>query len=167
MKRLVPWMFLLTLSACGPGQPPGAAGPVEITESTACSLDGMLLAEYPGPKAQIHYEQGPPDFYCDTVEMFAMLLRPETSRKVRAVYVQDMGSADWARPRGHWIDARSAWYVHGSSRPGSMGPTIASFAREADARAFAAKYGGRVVRFGEVTYDMVRLDGGALHDQAM
>lgn len=158
------------LAACGGGD--GGSGPsvaaIEIDPGSSCALDGMLLADYPGPKAQIHYDGvAQPDWFCDTVEMFSIYLNPEQARRVTALYVQDMGKADWERPRGHWIDARTAIYVHGSTRRGSMGPTIASFATEADATAFAQAYGGKILRFADVTADMVVLDGGALHDQRM
>ena len=157
----------VALAACG-----GGGGtvpePREITGGTSCALDGMLLADYPGPKGQIHYAgQSDPDFFCDLVELFNVYLQPEQVRQVRALFVQDMGQADWDEPRGHWIDARTAFLVVGSRRHGSMGPTIASFAAEADARAFVAGYGGDVVRFDGVTPDKVRLDGGALHDGLM
>lgn len=166
---LLPLFAAALLSACGqPADQASASLVVEIDHSTACALDGMLLADYPGPKAQIHYEgRAEPDFFCDTVEMFSLYLKPEQVRGVRALYVQDMGKADWNEPRGHWIDAKSAWYVHGSKRKGSMGPTIASFAGEADAQKFVAEYGGKVYRFDAITPDMVVLDGGALHDQRM
>lgn len=154
-------------AGCGEAERARAPQPVEITRGTACSLDGMLLADYPGPKAQMHYAQGKPDFFCDTVEMFSLYLRPEQQKRVTAVYVQDMGRTDWDKPQGNWIDARGAVYVQGSKRLGSMGPTLASFSREEDARAFAGKYGGKVLRFAEVRQEMVILDGGALHDQRM
>jgi copper chaperone NosL len=48
-----------------------------------------------------------------------------------------------------------------------MGPTIASFAQEPDAAKFAAEHGGKVLRFAEITRDMVDLSGGALHDTRM
>lgn len=137
---------------------------LEPGSDTPCSLDGMTLADFPGPKAQILYERGDPDFFCDTVEMFAIFIKPEQQRVVRAVFVQDMGQADWANPAGYWIDAKSAFYVAGSRARGSMGPTIASFAREQDARDFAGREGGKVLRFGEVTPDMAVLDGGVLKD---
>lgn len=157
------------LAACGdrPGDA-RALAPVEIGAATSCELDGMLLADYPGPKAQIHYAgAAAPVFFCDTVELFNMLRRPEQVRKVLAVYVQDMGQADWEQPRGHWIDAQSGFYVPGSKRHGSMGPTIASFAQEADAARFAVGYGGKVLRFADIRPDMVDLSGGALHDSRM
>ena len=145
-----------------------ALAPVEFGTATACELDGMLLADYPGPKAQIHYAgQAAPTFFCDTVELFNLLLRPEQVRKVLAAYVQDMGRADWNQPRGHWIDATSAVYVRGSKRLGSMGPTLASFAQAADARKFAAEYGGSVLGYAEIKVAMVDLSGGAKFDQRM
>lgn len=166
-------LLLVTLAsaallACGKTDTTAALAPLEIDAATSCSLDGMLLADYPGPKAQIHYAGQPePEFFCDTVEMFHVYLEPEQVRAVRGLFVQDMGRADWDQPRDHWIDAKSAHYVHGSNRRGSMGPTLASFAQEADATRFAAQYGGKVYRFADVTPDMVVLDGGALHDSNM
>lgn len=142
--------------------------PVEVTTGTSCELDGMLLADYPGPKAQIHFaDQERPAFFCDTVELFNTLLAGEQVRAVRAVYVQDMGKASWEAPKGNWVDAKASFYVIGSKREGSMGPTIASFAQQADAEKFAAEYGGKVLKFADVTLDMVDLRGGALHDTSM
>lgn len=148
--------------------PEATVEPIEITRSTACSLDGMILADYPGPKAQIHYaNQKEPEYFCDTMEMFSIYLNPEQARRVNAMYVQDMGKTPWEEPHGHWIDAKIAFYVHGSSKRGSMGPTIASFGIEADAKKFADEYGGQVLKFADVTPEMVALDGGALHDHSM
>ena len=157
------------LSACGdPASDGHTLSPVEIGTATTCELDGMLLADYPGPKAQIHYAgAAAPVFFCDTVELFNTMLRPEQVRKVLAVYVQDMGKADWNQPRGNWMDAKSGFYVLGSKRHGSMGPTIASFAQEPDAQKFAGQWGGKVLRFAEVKPEMVDLSGGALHDSKM
>jgi len=140
---------------------------VEIDRGTTCSLDGMNLMDYPGPKAQIHYDKGEPDFFCDTMEMFSIYLRPEQKKRVSALFTQDMGKTPWEQPKGHWIDAKSAYYVQGSKKFGSMGPTLAAFARIEDARTFAKQYGGKVLRFNEVTLDMVALDGGAQYDERM
>lgn len=155
------------LAACGPSTEAPVV-PVEITRESSCALDGMLLADFPGPKAQIHYDGLPaPEMFCDTMEMFSLLLKPEQARKVRAAFVQDMGKTEWRSPQGAWIDARTAFYVVGSKIRGAMGPTIASFGSDADAKTFAAANGGKVVPFAQVTPDMARLDGGALHDQRM
>ena len=157
------------LAGCGErGGSAQTLAPVEIDRSTSCELDGMLLSDYPGPKAQVHYAaQDKPSFFCDTVELFNVLLAGEQVRAARAIYVQDMGKADWDAPQGHWIDAKTAFFVLGSKRHGSMGPTIGSFAQEADATKFAAEHGGKVLRFGDIKADMVDLSGGALHDTRM
>lgn len=161
-------LAVTALAGCGKSEREIAVTPLPINQGTSCSLDGMLLADYPGPKAQIHYAgQTEPDFFCDTVEMFHMLLNPEQVRAVRGIFVQDMGRANWDDPRDHWIDAKTAYYIYGSKRLGSMGPTIASFAQEKDATKFAAEYGGTLYRFADITPDMVVLDGGALHDKSM
>lgn len=155
------------LAACSQ-QTAQSIAPVEITRETACSLDGMTLADYPGPKAQIIYaETTAPEYFCDLMEMFDIYLKPEQARKVDAIYVQDMGQTQWEEPKGHWIDAKSAFYVVGSKKMGSMGPTFGSFAKEDDAKEFINANGGKVYKFGEITPDMAALDGGALHDQHM
>ncbi|MDX9700667.1 MAG: nitrous oxide reductase accessory protein NosL [Rhodocyclaceae bacterium] len=145
------------LSACSPSSTSDTpVTPVEITRETSSVIDGMLLADYPGPKAQIHYAgQARPDFVCNTADMFYIHLAPEQVRKLNGIFVQDMAKADWDDPRGHWIDARTAWYVAGSSRRGSMGPTLASFAEKGAAEAFAKEYGGQVLHYSEVTLDIV------------
>lgn len=145
-----------------------SVAPAEIRHDTACELDGMLLADYPGPKGQIHYADSPePLFYCDTVELLNTLLVPEQVRTVTAVYVQDVGKTDWDNPKGAWIDARQAIYVHGSKRRGSMGPTLASFSDEAAARTFADEYGGKILRVADIRPEMLDLRGGAHMDHSM
>jgi len=74
------------LTGCGKSDTATAVAPLSITQGTSCSLDGMLLADYPGPKAQIHYAgQAEPDFFCDTVEMFHTYLNPEQIRAVEGL----------------------------------------------------------------------------------
>ncbi|CAB1370897.1 nitrous oxide reductase accessory protein NosL [Denitratisoma oestradiolicum] len=160
------FLIFALLAGCSP-QGGGGTQALDFSQDTACALDGMVLAEFPGPKGQIHYEGASPEFFCDTVEVLAALLQPEQARKVKAAYVQDMGTTDWEKPRGHWVEARQAFYVKDSSLRGAMGPTLVSFASEAAAKAFVAKQGGTVLRFAQVTPDMVHLDGGALHDKGM
>lgn len=169
------WLYLaafsgavFSLSGCHSSNTQNAVAPQEITRDSACALDGMLLADYPGPKAQIVYEgQAKGEFFCDTVEMFSLYLKPEQARGVKALYVQDMGQAKWEEPRGHWVDAKTAFYVKGSSKHGAMGPTLVSFAKEEQASKWAAEFGGKVYAFQQITPEMVVTDGGALHDQRM
>lgn len=163
-------LAVLSLAGCQRtdlGASDGVA-PVALDNMASCSLDGMLLADFPGPKGQILYAHDKQaHWFCDTVELLSTLLAPEQVRAVRAAYVQDMGKADWERPSGHWILARNAVFVLGSKRHGSMGPTAASFADEAAAQSFVQSYGGRLLRFADIKPEMVDLSGGALHDTRM
>ncbi|HYD60120.1 MAG TPA: nitrous oxide reductase accessory protein NosL [Noviherbaspirillum sp.] len=158
--------LVAVLAACGKEAAQVAA--VEPDQGTACALDGMVLKDYPGPKAQIHYKEGASEFFCDLLELFGMLLAPEQKRPVAGVFVQDMGKTDWAQPSGQWIDAKSAYYVVGSKKTGSMGKTFGSFGTLPDAEAFAAKEGGAVKRFEQITLDMVDQPmKGISHDDKM
>ncbi len=153
------------LAACS--QTVSSALAVEPGRDTECALDGMLLMDFPGPKAQIHHAEGKPDFYCDLLELFTVLLAPEQKRGALTAFVQDMGKTDWDHPRAHWIDARSATYVVGSKKTGSMGPTFASFSSLADAKKFAIDEGGKVLRFDQITLDMASMGGGVVDDTSM
>jgi copper chaperone NosL len=156
------------LAGCGQAASETAATPKPVDSATACDLDGMLLADYAGPKAQLHYAGvAAPLSFCDTVELFSTLLRPEQVRTVRAAYVQDMALADWDQPVGHWFDAKLGFYVVGSRRHGSMGPTFASFAAADAAQKFATAWGGRVLRYADIKPEMADLSGGARHDTRM
>lgn len=167
-KLYRPAMFaaVFLLAACGKEVAQVVA--LEPGKDTACALDGMVLVDYPGPKAQMHFAEGAPEFFCDVTELFAMVLAPEQRRPVKAMFVQDMGKADWAQPQGHWIDAKAAYYVVGSKKHGSMGETFGTFAAEQDAQAFAQKEGGAVKRFEQITLEMVdKNTGSASHDSKM
>lgn len=157
--------FVATLTACNKPTVPVVAQ--EITAGTSCSLDGMTLADFPGPKAQIQYATGSPDYFCDTMEMFSIYLHPEQKKRVAGIFTQDMGKAEWEKPQSNWIDAKQAFYVLGSKKTGSMGPTLASFALQQDAENFAKEFGGKVLPFNKVTPDMVDLTGGVVHDEHM
>lgn len=156
---------LLLLGACSNAVPQAVA--LEPAADTACALDGMILKDYPGPKAQIQYAEGKPDFFCDLMELFTVVLLPEQKRRIAGMFVQDMGKADWDHPEGHWIAAKSAFYVVGGKKRGSMGPTFGSFSSEQDAAAFAKKEGGKVMPFEQIKPEMVSMAGGAMHDATM
>lgn len=159
----------LALAGCSrDGAEVGPAVAADFGAEASCTLDGMLLAEYPGPKGQLLVAgQAQPEWYCDSLELLNLLLQPEQVRRLRGAWVQDMARADWERPRGHWIDARQAHYVLGSRRKGSMGATAVPFADAAAAQAFQARQGGRVLAFADIRPEMVDLSGGALHDTRM
>ena len=145
IRLTLSFAFATTLTACN--KPVTPAAPQEITAGTSCSLDGMTLADFPGPKAQIQYATGNPDYFCDTMEMFSIYLQPEQKKRITGIFTQDMGKTSWEKPQGHWIDAKQAFYILGSKKNGSMGPTLASFALQQDAEKFAQEFGGKAVSY--------------------
>jgi len=157
--------LLLLVGGCGKAVSEALAQ--EPDSNTACSLDGMMLLDFPGPKAQIRYAEGAPDFFCDLMELFAALQAQEQKRGAFTAFVQDMGETSWDQPRGNWIDAKSALYVVGSKKAGSMGPTFGSFSRIEDAQEFSKTEGGKVLRFEQITPAMLAIDSGAAHDGAL
>ena len=159
MGRIAALAAVFVLVACG--QAKLAAIAQEPTADTACALDGMVLVDFPGSKAQVHYTEGKPDYYCDLMELFSVLLTPEHKRKIAGVFVQDVGKTDWAKPSGNWILAKDALFVVGSKKQGSMGPTFGAFSNAQDAAAFVQKEGGKVVPFDQVTAVMLDTGGAA------
>jgi len=93
---------VLSLGGCGKtGGDAATAAAVDFGEGTVCSLDGMVLADYAGPKGQIRFAgTADPVYFCDTVELLAELLQPEQVRKFYSLYVQHLEKPDWERPRG-------------------------------------------------------------------
>ena len=148
---------MAALAACGEAALTAVAQ--EPTKETACALDGMVLKDFPGSKAQIQYAEGKPDYYCDLMELFAVMLAPENKRRVAGVFVQDMAKADWTNPVGHWIVAKDALYVVGSKKQGSMGPTLGAFSNAQDAAAFVQKEGGKVLPYNQITAAMLDTRG--------
>ena len=158
-------MLLALLAGCSPAGKP--VQPIEPTRETSCALDGMTLLDFPGPKAQIQYSTGAPDFFCSTMEMFSIYLQPEQKKQITGIFTQDMGKTDWENPKGNWFDAKKGFYVLDSKKLGAMGPTLGAFARKEDAETFAKQHGGKMLQFDQVTIEMVSMSGSVLHDQPM
>lgn len=126
--------------------------PVAIRPGDTCAVCGMYITHYPGPRGEAYIQgQKVPLKFGSTRDFFAYVLQPQHKPMLETLYVQDMAATSWKHPEGHWIDARTAWYVPESALPGAMGPTLASFLHHKDAVAFARRYGGKVIRFDDVT----------------
>lgn len=153
LARLACIAAMLLLGGCT--QAPRQVMAQEPAADTASALDGMVLREYPGPKAQIQYAEGKPDFYSNLMEMFTVVLIPQQKRPIAGLFVQDMGKTDWDHPHGHWIVAKTALYVVGSKKLGSMGPAFVSFSNPRDAADFVKREGGKIFAFDQISLEMV------------
>lgn len=143
------WLALPLWLGCE-ATPPAAPPPAPLDDDALGYYCGMQATAHTGPKGQIFLAgSGQPLWFTSVRDALAFTRLPEEPKNIVAIYVNDMGRADWNQPGDDsWIDARRALYVVGSSRTGGMGAAeLVPFARQQDAAAFASRYGGEVVSY--------------------
>lgn len=155
--RLVFAAALLSVAMAGSACAPKSAAlpaPQEPTADSVAYFCGMNLSEHTGPKGQAFVAgRKEPLWFSSARDAIAFIRLPEQPERIVVVYVNDMARAtDWDRPQvGDWVRATDAWYVIGSKRKGGMGASEAvPFSLEGRAKAFTARYGGRVVHYADI-----------------
>ena len=132
--------------------------PQELTRDDIGHYCNMIVLDHKGPKGQV-FVQGKeePVWFTSVRDTIAFTLLPDEPKNLSAVYVTDVGQANWDAPEpGTWIDAREAWYVVGSDRVGGMGaPEAVPFGEQDEAQAFAKQHGGHVVAFADIPEDAI------------
>lgn len=165
---------LLLFGGCGEGED-SAAKPAaqELTREAVGHYCNMIIADHEGPKAQIYLTgRADPIWFSSVRDAIAFTMLPDEPKAIDAIYVNDMGRATWASPEpGTWVAAEAAVYVIESRMRGGMGAAEAvPFAEHAEAEAFLAEHGGRIVTLAEVPRDYILApdapDPGA-HDSTM
>ena len=152
------------LTACGEQDSRQAASvpaPHAITRDAIGYYCNMIVVDHLGPKGQVHISgRDEPVWFTSVRDTIVYTMLPEEPKNIAAIYVNDMGQANWERPGADtWIDARKAWYVVGSNKVGGMGaPEAVPFAENTDAASFAERHGGQVVAFTHVPRDYVLND---------
>lgn len=132
--------------------------PAALSTDAAGYYCGMQVTEHAGPKGHIFITGVAQPFWFTSVrDALAFTRLPEEPKSIAAIYVNDMGAADWDKPDdSSWIDARSAWYVVGSRRVGGMGAAeIVPFSQRVKADDFAARYGGDVLRMDQIPAEKI------------
>lgn len=156
--RLAPACLAL-LVACDNDQVAAPPLPVELTSDAVGHYCNMVVAEHPGPKAQIFAgDKAEPVWFPSVRDMFAYTMLPEENQDIRAIYVSDTGATDDYDlvVTGAWVEAKDALYVLGSKIAGGMGlPEAVPFADRDQATAFARQHGGEIVSFDDVSPDFV------------
>lgn len=129
----------------------GLLEPRAIPADARCPVCGMFPARSREWAAQLVFANGDTQFFDSPLTLWVYLhdvgrFAPgRTAAEVGAVWVSDASN-------GRWINAREAFYVHGSNALGPMrAGNFPPFANEADARAFAKARGGAVLRADALT----------------
>lgn len=145
--------------------------PRELTREAVGNYCGMIVADHPGPKAQLFLKQrADPIWFASVRDAVVFTLLPEEPKDIAAIYVNDMGKAtNWDSPEpDSWIEARDAWFVVDSRRTGGMGaPETVPFSDQTAAQAFVAEYGGELVRFDGISPDYVLSPVGEAMQEGM
>lgn len=159
---------LLVLSGCDRGDESAQFHePVPISNSDECHVCGMTINNHPGPKGQAFIRNNSTPFkYCSTRDLFSHILQPEVRSRITRIYTHDMGSTEWETPSNTaFTDARQAWFVINHPMTGAMGPTLASFAEKSAAENFIEQHGGEIVRFDDITLEMVANINTGMNDE--
>ncbi len=131
--------------------------PIEFNREHACSVCGMIIVDFPGAKAQIHYKNGNIDTFCCILHMFSFYLQPDRPPNIAAIYVNEILEKGREYPEINWIDAMKAFYVYGGDAVGPHGGGMIPFSDIKYADAYVKEHGGRIVKFDDVTMDMLKL----------
>lgn len=142
--------------------------PVAFAAGDECHVCGMIITELPGAKAQaVESRSSNVQKFCSTQDMLSWWLQPENKHLKAELYVHDVAQTPWEHPQDeHLIDARSAWYVVGSSLLGAMGPSLVSYSEREAAETLAATKGGRVLSWEQLDMAVLQELASAGHEHA-
>lgn len=143
-------------------------GPVAFESGDECHVCGMIITELPGAKAQaVESRSTAVRKFCSTQDMLSWWLQPENQHLQAELYVHDVAKTPWEHPQDeHLIDARTAFYVLGSSVQGAMGPSLVSFGTREAAELFADTKGGRVLSWQQMDLAVLQELASAGHEHA-
>jgi copper chaperone NosL len=151
--------IIIGLGGCGRSHTGPSAAAVAIEKGDVCTVCGMYIEGQPGPRGEASVTGiVKPLKFGSTRDFFAFVTQPDQAHRLRTLYVQDVARIRWAHPSNaasSFTDARKATYVAWQRKKGAMGPTFASFAKRADATAFQKRFGGVLLRFAQITPQIV------------
>jgi copper chaperone NosL len=143
-------MACLSLAGCGRGEEL-IATPREPGSNAIGYYCRMTLNEHKGPKGQILPKGWKDPLWFSSVRDALTYVEQDivSDREMAGFWVNDMAKGTWDAPApGSWIDARSAWYVTGSTKISAMGGSEAvPFKDRSAADAFAKDNGGHVADY--------------------
>jgi copper chaperone NosL len=138
------------LAACNKGAEQ-VASPREPDSNAVGYYCRMALKEHQGPKGQILPRGLKDPLWFSSVRDALTYVEQDivSDREISGFWVNDMAQGTWEKPApGSWIDARTAWYVVGSSKMSAMGGNEAvPFQSHDSAEAFAKDNGGHVSNY--------------------
>jgi len=127
-----------------------------VPASARCPVCGMYPARHPRWAAQIIFKEGSSHHFDSPVDLFVFLQRVERYNRGRTLddvavsYVTDFET-------GQSIDAKTAWFVYGSSAFGPMrNADLPAFSSRESATSLTRSKGGKVLLFNQITPDLLQ-----------
>jgi len=160
-KNIFAAILCCLLLACGDQQQEVKPSlPMNFEDSDSCHICAMMITAYPGPKGQaVEGAVNQVRKFCSTSDMILWYLESADRNNISDMYVHDISLTPWNNPDDkHLIPAEKAFFVIGSKKNGSMGPTLATFLQEGSAMKFASEHGGRVLVFNDLILELDEID---------
>lgn len=131
--------------------------------ASRCPVCGMHPARYPRWAAQLIFRDGAAHFFDSPVDLFVFLQRVgrydrrHTVDDVAVVFAKDFEG-------GQWIDARQAFFLHGSRLVGPMRDAdLPAFASREAAAQRARRDGGEVLSYADITPERIQPLNRSVH----
>ncbi|RLA58458.1 MAG: copper resistance protein CopZ [Gammaproteobacteria bacterium] len=153
LKLVIGFIAAVSLLSCGQSDKAAMPAAQELTRDAIGYYCMMTVVEHQGPKGQIILtDTEEPLWFTSVRDTIAFTVLPGEPKNIAAIYVTDIGKANWDNPEpGTWIDARQAWFVVGSDVNGGMGaPELVPFGEKAKALAFIEVHGGEVFEYTDI-----------------
>lgn len=153
-QSIIVLLLVLTSVSCDKNDVEIQIMPAELSRQSVCYIDGMILLDHLGPKAQIITKENEIYYFCDVKGFFETWFDINSSLKIKSAFVQDFSGLTWGSYKDKWIQAKNAWYVFGSKLQGAMGQAVVSFSSNESALVFTKENGGKVLSFDQINQDV-------------
>lgn len=116
-----------------------------------CPVCGMFITKYPSWTATLSFNDGTHSYFDGAKDLFVYLHNlPRYAKGKSAAMVAGIWVKDYYTLR--MVDAKSAWFVIGSTVYGPMGHELIPFAKLSEAQEFMKDHDGkRIVRYADIT----------------
>lgn len=147
--KIITFISLLFLAACGGDTgPKEKPKPVNLPDDEIGYYMQMIVADHPGPKAQLWLADKPkPIWFVDVRDAVTFTRTPEEADNIVAIYAHDMAkNSDYINVKDIWVELNKAVYVIKSKKKGGMGmPETIPFSDKNIALEFIQANGGELV----------------------
>ena len=137
---------------------------IQVTKDDTCLVRHFKVYEHPAWIAKVETSAGKTGYFSTPKSMFEFYFQPDRWEEMNASTPDDIALLTVTDFKTlHAINARSAYFVYGSTQISPAGDDLPAFEKLNDAEAFSNKYKGkRILRFSEIKNSLIRLINGRI-----